>query len=80
VQVTNGQAPSLSNYEGHLFVLGKRVTNKRVFKVTEVSMDEEGEVTIRAVEHATDSNGKSRIANGLAKKVPGLFLIDGMPE
>jgi len=48
--------------------------------VTEVSMDEEGEVTIRAVEHATDANGKSRIANGLAKRVPGLFLIDGMPE
>jgi hypothetical protein len=80
IQVTDGQATGLSAYKGCLFVLGNRVTNKRVFKVTEVSMDEEGEVTIRAVEHATDSNGRSRIARGLASKVGGLFLIDGLPE
>jgi hypothetical protein len=39
---------------------------KRVFRVTEVQMDEEGEVTIKAMEHpCEDVGGKllSRIAN-----------------
>ena len=80
IQVTSGKASGLSSYEGYLFVLGTSISNKRTFKVTEVSMDEEGEVTIRAVEHATDSNGKSLIANGLDTKVSGLFLIDGLAE
>jgi hypothetical protein len=71
VAVSNGTAPSLASKEGHLFVLGARSDRKRVFRVTEVQMDEEGEVTVKAMEYpCQDSGGKllSRIAdfsNGL---------------
>jgi hypothetical protein len=36
---------------GQLFVLGTVVRSKRVFRITEVTMEEEGETTVRAVEH-----------------------------
>lgn len=80
IQVVNGRATKLSGYAGQLFVLGTVLRNKRVFKVTEVMMDEEGEVTIRGIEHATDANGNSLISRGLATKIGGLFLLDGRPE
>jgi chaperonin cofactor prefoldin len=80
VQVTNGVAATLSESSGQLFVLGKAVRNKRVFRVTEVSMEEEGETTVRAVEHPCNNNGDSRIANGIASRVAGLFTIDGKAE
>lgn len=80
INITNNTAIALKSYEGHVFVLGTAIRNKRVFKVTEVSMDEEGEVTVRAVEHAVDNNGLSLISNGLASRVAGLFTIDGRPE
>jgi hypothetical protein len=80
VQVTNGVAASLSPQAGQLFVLGQAVRNKRVFRVTEVSMEEEGETTIRAVEHPCDTNGLSLIAQGLDAYVAGLFTIDGRAE
>jgi hypothetical protein len=80
IQVVDGKAAKLTGYAGHLFVLGTVLKNKRVFKVTEVMMDEEGEVTIRGIEHATDTSGNSLISRGLATKVNGLFLIDGRPE
>lgn len=59
------QSLDLVDYSSHLFVLGNSVLNRRVFRVTEVEMNEDGEVTIRAVEHPTDGNGKSLIAQGL---------------
>ena len=80
VSVTNGVAASLKALEGQLFVLGQAIRNKRVFRVTEVSMEEEGETTVRAVEHPCDSNGNSLIANGIASRVAGLFTIDGKAE
>jgi len=80
VIVTNSTAPSLSALAGQLFVLGQAVRNKRVFRVTEVSMEEEGETTIRAVEHPCDVNGNSFIAQGLDAYVAGLFTVDGRPE
>lgn len=80
VNVASNTASTLASYEGYVFVLGTAIKNKRVFKVTEVSMDEEGEVTVRAVEHGVDSNGLSLISNGLATRVAGLFTIDGRPE
>ena len=80
VNVANNAASTLASYEGYVFVLGTAIKNKRVFKVTEVSMDEEGEVTVRAVEHGVDTNGLSLISNGLATKMTGLFTIDGRPE
>lgn len=80
VSVSSNFAPALAGYEGYIFVLGTEIKNKRVFKVTEVAMDEEGEVTVRAVEHAVDENGLSLISNGMASVVAGLFTIDGRPE
>ena len=78
--VVDGVAEGLRNYKGHVFVLGKAIKSKRVFKVTEVTMDEEGEVTIKGVEHGVDQNGLSLISYGLSGFVPGLFLIDGKDE
>jgi hypothetical protein len=80
VSVVNNTAVSLRGLDGFVFVLGKVIRNKRTFRVTEVSMDEEGEVTVRAVEHPTDADGYSLITRGLAAKVNGLFAIDGRPE
>jgi transcription elongation GreA/GreB family factor len=66
VAVSNGIAASLAPYAGYMFVLGATTNRKRVFRVTEVQMDEEGEVTIKGMEHpCEDSGGKllSRIAD-----------------
>jgi hypothetical protein len=61
--VSGNVASSLSGYEGWLFVLGTAVTSKRVFRIVEVQMDEEGEVAVRAMEHACDTSGLSLIAD-----------------
>lgn len=66
VAVLNGVAATLSAYEGYMFVLGAQTNKKRVFRVTEVQMDEEGEVTIKGMEHPCEDSGNkllSRIAN-----------------
>jgi hypothetical protein len=55
ITVTNGVASQLSSSNGYLFVLGAKTQRKRVFRVTEVQMDEEGEVTVKAVEHPCDN-------------------------
>lgn len=75
VSVSSGVASSLKSYAGSLFVLGTSVKNKRVFRVTEVSMDEEGETTIKAVEHPTNSSGESLIAKRLTQT--DQFFVDG---
>ena len=80
IAVVNGRPEALKGLEGYVFVLGKVVRGRRTFRVTEVSMDEEGEVTVRAVEHPTDEDGYSLIAEGLASNNSGLFSIDGGPE
>jgi hypothetical protein len=84
ITVTGGVAASLSpqpgQQTGQLFVLGQAIRNKRVFRVTEVNMEEEGETTIRAVEHPCDTNGNSFVAQGLDAYVNGLFTIDGAAE
>jgi hypothetical protein len=66
VGVTNGTASSLASKAGYMFVLGAQSNRKRVFRVTEVQMDEEGEVTVKAIEHPCEAVGSqllSRIAN-----------------
>jgi hypothetical protein len=81
--VTGGIAAGLQGFNNYIFVLGQAIKSKRVFRVTEVSMDDEGEVTIRGVEHGVDANGQSLISHGLDVEkdfVPSLFLIDGRPE
>jgi hypothetical protein len=54
---------STDDCEGKLFVLGTVVKTKRVFRVAEVNMDEEGEVTVRATEYPCTSEGFSQIAD-----------------
>jgi hypothetical protein len=66
VSVVNGTAASLAAQEGCMFVLGVATTSKRVFRITDVSMDEEGEVTVKAIEHPCEASGSallSRVAN-----------------
>mgnify|MGYP003647757175 CR=1 FL=1 len=61
--VQDGIATTLASQEGKLFVLGTTVKTKRVFRVAEVNMDEEGEVTVRATEYPCTSDGLSQIAD-----------------
>jgi hypothetical protein len=53
IAYANGQSSTLAAYAGTgaLFVLGSEVSSKRVFRVVEVAMGEEGEVSVKAVEH-----------------------------
>jgi hypothetical protein len=66
ITVANSASSQLDSFNGYLFVLGAKTQRKRVFRTTEVQMDEEGEVTVKAVEHPCDNeNGTllSKIAN-----------------
>lgn len=63
VSISNNVASGLSSREGWLFVLGQNVTSKRVYRVGEVDMSTEGEVTIRATEYPCDSQDRSLIAD-----------------
>jgi hypothetical protein len=69
--ISSNVASSLAGYEGWLFVLGTPDKAKRTFRVVEVQMDEEGEVSVRAVEHPCDNSGQSLIADFS----DGLFTI-----
>ena len=76
-------ASPLAGSAGSLVVMGTAAMSKRVFRVTEVEMDEEGEVIVKAVEHRTETvSGAEQplISKGIASKVDGLFLIDGKNE
>ena len=62
----SGNAPQLAPYAGRLFVLGATLASERVFRVSEVEMAEEGEVTVRGVEYPCEREGNrlfSRIAD-----------------
>ena len=63
VTVTNGVAAALADRAGALFSLGVSESNKRVYRITEISMDETGETTIKAVVHPTDPSGLSLVAD-----------------
>ena len=76
VSVSNSVAVGLAGYEGWLFVLGTQLTSKRVFKVGEVEMDEQGEVTIRANEHPCIEEG-GVTQSLIAQQDETLFTIDG---
>jgi hypothetical protein len=74
VAVSNGTASALAPYAGYLFVLGTAVTSKRVFRVTEVQMDEEGEVTVKAVEHPCIESGSETLSL-IARFSDSLFTV-----
>ena len=61
--VQSNTAAALASYEGWLFVLGTEITSRRIFRVTEVQMDEEGEITVRASNYPCDTNDNSLIAD-----------------
>jgi len=63
VAISDGTSTELEEYEGYLFVLGVEATQRRVFRVTEVQMDEEGETTVRATIYPCTSDGESLIAD-----------------
>jgi hypothetical protein len=66
ISIVNGAAAALVPYSGYMFVLGAKGNRKRVFRTTEVQMDEEGEVTVKAMEHPCDNSGSellSKVAN-----------------
>ncbi len=75
VSVANSQSASFASYEGWLFVLGTALTTKRVFRVTEVTMEEEGEITVRAIEHPCDESGGQTLSK-IVRFDEGLFKID----
>jgi len=62
VAVSGGVAAALANRVGHLFVLGSTQDRKRVFRVSEVQMDEEGEVTVKALEYPCDQSGNEQLS------------------
>jgi hypothetical protein len=61
--VAGNTATALATYDGWLFVLGTQVSAKRIFRVSEVQMDEEGEITVRASEYPCDTNDNALIAD-----------------
>ena len=61
--VTDNTAPELATREGYLYVLGTKVKSRRVFRVNEVQMDEEGEVTVRGTIFPCDAGDNSLIAD-----------------
>jgi len=69
--VSNGVAPALAPREGWLYVIGTKVKSCRVYRVNEVQMDEEGEVTIRGTIFPCDAADNSLIADFS----DGLFTI-----
>ena len=75
VQVLDGVAIGLNAAEGSLFVLGNTSDSRRVFRVTDVSLNEEAEITVRAVEHPCSINGATTtslvadLSDGLFKEI-----------
>jgi len=68
VSYSKGQSSFFNDYAGTgaLFVLGRKVSAKRVFRVISISMAAEGEVTVSAVEHPCEESGGnvlSKVAN-----------------
>ena len=66
VSVSNGVASGLSDYKGWMFVMGTQKPQKRVYRVTELSIEEEGEVSVKALEYPCFESGgqlRARIAD-----------------
>ena len=75
VTIADGVASGLNAAPGSLFVLGSSNDAKRVFRVTDVSLNEEAEITVRGVEHPcviNSGNATSLVADlsaGLFKEI-----------
>ena len=62
-QVTNKKADDLFPYVGWLFVMGFDTPSKRVFRITEVALEEEGEVSVKAMEYPCDNELRAKVAD-----------------
>ena len=75
VVISDGVATGLNAAPGSLFVLGNSSDAKRVFRVIDVSMNEEAEITVRAMEHPCVINGGTAtslvadLSDGLFKEI-----------
>jgi hypothetical protein len=74
ISIVDGAAAALVPYSGYMFVLGAKGDRKRVFRTTEVQMDEEGEVTVKAMEHPCENNG-SQLLSKIADFSDSLFTV-----
>lgn len=63
VAVSGGVASQFRGRERDLYVMGIASGKKRVFRITEVEMDQEGEVTVRAVEYPCDDEDRAHVAD-----------------
>ena len=77
ITIANGVATNLNAATGSLFVLGNSSDAKRVFRVTDVSMNEEAEITVRGVEHPCVISGGSAVSL-VADLSDGLFRTIGV--
>ena len=77
VTVTNGVAASLApRYVGFAFVLGEPTAQRaRTFRVTEVTLDEEGEVTVKAIRIPCDIGGSGELLSRVADLSSGSFVV-----
>ena len=62
-QVIDKKANDLFPYAGWMFVMGFDTPSKRVFRITEVSLDEEGEVLVKAMEYPCDNELRAEVAD-----------------
>ena len=63
VSVSNMKASSLASREGWMYVMGTASPNKRVFRITEVALEEEGEVRVKAMEYPCYSDLGAKVAD-----------------
>ena len=63
VAVSNGVASSLGDKEKDLYVMGINPGKKRVFRITEVEMDQDSEVTVKAMEYPCDDEDRAYVAD-----------------
>ena len=50
-------------YEGWMFVMGEARPTKRVFRVTELAIEEGGELSVKAIEYPCNGQGRAEIAD-----------------
>lgn len=63
ISVSGGVASSLRGRVKDLYVMGIKSGQKRVFRITEVEMDQDGEVTVRAIEYPCDDEQRASVAD-----------------
>jgi hypothetical protein len=78
ITYVNGQSSAFAAYAGTgaLFVLGSQLSSKRVFRVVEVAMGEEGEISIKAIEHpCVEEGGQTKSLIARFERDSSLYLI-----